>query len=232
MIVIPIFKPNSNLINLVKNLKKFSKSGYNENILIINDGSFDDKSKFFFDILKKKKFIKIINHKKNMGKGAAIKTALKYGIKNKINFLVFADGDGQHHHLDIIKFIKKSKKKSRFFIGKRNFNNKVPYLNKLGNKLSSILFLILFRVNVDDTQNGLRSIPQKFYKICGKSKSNGFGYETEIIIKMIKKYRTEIVFVPIKTIYDNYKKGFATHFKPFSDSIKILYHIILNFLKN
>jgi len=49
MIVIPIFKPNSNLINLVKNLKKFSKSGYNENILIINDGSFDDKSKFFFE---------------------------------------------------------------------------------------------------------------------------------------------------------------------------------------
>ena len=60
------------VINQIKKIKKLRKQ-----IILIDDGSYDGTR----DVIKKKlyrKIDKVIFHKKNMGKGAAIKSSIKY----------------------------------------------------------------------------------------------------------------------------------------------------------
>ena len=70
-------------------------------VVFINDGSTDDTNKF----LNLKKF-NVINHKKNLGYGQAVKTALNYANKNKYKYLAIFPADNQRYVEDLILMIK------------------------------------------------------------------------------------------------------------------------------
>lgn len=76
------------IVDLVDELKK-----YNEvKIIVVNDGSLEEKDKIFDFI---KTYVILLKHDKNLGKGAAIKTALKY-VKEHIGdcTIITMDADG------------------------------------------------------------------------------------------------------------------------------------------
>ena len=66
LIIIPSLNPDNKLVNIVKELKENKIN----NIIVIDDGS---SKKEIFDKLD----VPVIHHEVNLGKGAAIKTALK-----------------------------------------------------------------------------------------------------------------------------------------------------------
>src|SRR5574344_110511 len=102
IIVIPAFNPTSYILDFVHKLQDNSL----HNIIIVNDGSNDDA---LFRKLEQSGCI-VCRHRKNIGKGAAIKTAIKY---IKLNFpeadgCITADADGQHTVYDIRKIAEKA----------------------------------------------------------------------------------------------------------------------------
>ena len=74
-IIIPLYNEENTIIKLLKKICSLKRIKLE--IIIINDGS-TDKSLNLITQFKKKNKIKIISHKKNCGKGAAIKSAKKY----------------------------------------------------------------------------------------------------------------------------------------------------------
>ena len=78
-IIVPIYNEDKQLKLLIKQLKPYSDEG-NE-VIVVNDGSDDNTS----SLLSKYDFIKIINLKKNFGKGVAIRAGL-YFSKNEKNY--------------------------------------------------------------------------------------------------------------------------------------------------
>ena len=78
--------------------------GIDYEVLIIDDGSSDDSAQMVQQRAKKNPRIRLVQHSKNMGYGAALRT----GFKNVTKDLVFlTDGDNQFHLSEIDKLFSK-----------------------------------------------------------------------------------------------------------------------------
>lgn len=213
-IIIPSLDPDSRLAGVVNDLKEL---GFND-IILIDDGSCDENKKFF----PQGEGITLLTHKVNLGKGAALKTALKYIAENRPESrgAVTCDGDGQHLGKDIKKVAEKLVETGLFILGVRDFTQpNVPFKSRFGNKMSSLALALFSGVKTNDTQTGLRGIPSKFYKEMIEIKGNRFEYETNVLLELgnINCGYTE---VKIETVYLDENK--ASHYRPLVDSLRIM----------
>lgn len=221
VIIIPALNPDEKLINLVKELKKS-----NLPIVIINDGSKKECAEIF-ERLKLRFHCDIFTHPKNMGKGAAIKTGIRYCFERypKSCGYVTADADGQHAAEDILKVAEALEKNpDSMILGSRNFGEKnVPFKSRWGNRITSFVFLISVGKKCSDTQTGLRGIPKEFTHICLSVPGDRFEYEMNMLLKFAQN-RIPFVHVPIATIYLENNK--SSHFNPVGDSVRIYLNIL------
>lgn len=214
-IVIPAYNPTEYLEQLVNEL---TQNDY-ESIIVVNDGSVQKTNKYFENI---KKHCIILKHKENLGKGQSIKTGIKYYIKNykNLNGILTVDADGQHNIKDINNVCNKFINTNELVLGIRNFKQKqVPIKSKIGNTIINKIFNIKTKYKLQDTQTGLRAIPNRYMKSLLEIKGNRFEYETNMLI-FFAKNKEKILEVPIETIY--YEKNKNTSFKSIIDSIKII----------
>lgn len=217
-ILIPAYNPDNRLEQLVEQLK------YNLSdtpIIIVNDGSTCGIS--FNDLLKKCPPPDcIISHNKNLGKGEALKNGFKYILDNypQCNGIVTADCDLQHSVEDIIKLCNAlSNSPDCLYLGCRCFKDKhIPIRSIIGNTSVSFFIKLVHRINLKDTQTGLRGIPIQFAQELLDINLSDFSFETDMIIKA-KKSDINIKEIPIKTIYIDKNK--SSHFKPLNDTLKI-----------
>lgn len=219
VLVIPSLEPNEKLPSYINELISFGI----HNIVVVNDGS-SDKYNSFFDRVADLG-CKVLVHKVNKGKGAALKTAYKY-IKETYSedvIIVTADSDGQHAVQDIVKVIEAAKSTDALVLGSRNFDLPiVPFKSRFGNKLTSRIFKLFYHQYVPDTQTGLRGFKAKHLNEMLEITGERFEYEMNVLI-YFAKHKLPFAFVEIQTIYDNNNAG--THFHPIKDSFKV-YRVI------
>lgn len=198
-IIIPLYNEEKHIINVLRGLQK-----YKVTTVVVDDGS-SDKSKLKVKKAKLKN-VKLLEHKINLGKGAAMKTSADYSFAKGADAIVFMDADAQHEPKDLTQFIKAlESKKYDVVFGSRNFGYGVPLIRFLGNKFASVLISFLFHVYVTDVICGYKAMTRETYKKINWE-SSGYGVETEIValvgIKQIK-----FCEVPVTTIYHNNVKG-------------------------
>jgi len=117
--------------------------------------------------------------------------ALKVGIKNvKGNIIVYMDGDYTYDPKEISLLISPIiNEKFDVVLGCRINGNLKPgsmsKINKVGNRLITSLFNILFSINLCDSQTGFRAFRRDRIKdiIC---KEDGMTFVTEQLIKLVK----------------------------------------------
>ena len=225
VVLIPSLNPNEQLLKLVRDLKELNI----DKIVVVNDGS-DALCRPIFDKLKNEYNCTVINHEKNEGKGTALKTGFSAISKMGFNIAgyVTADADGQHSPPDIARISETlCKNPSSLVLGVRDFNKKnVPFKSKYGNKITSMIFLLVSGCRCSDTQTGLRGIPADMTDELLKIKGSRFEYETNMLIQLAKN-KINFLEVPIETIYNDDNR--ESHFRPFKDSM-IIYGQILKFI--
>ena len=213
-IVIPSYEPNFRLLDLIDNLNSFFKD---TKIIVVNDGTNDTS---IFDELKNKENVTILTHKKNMGKGEALKTAFRY-LKSLDEKMIIAtiDSDGQHLAKDIKRCIDFYETFNEgLLLGSRMFEGDVPIKSKIGNNSSRYLIRCCMNKYVYDSQTGLRVFNSELLDFLIKVKGSRFEYEMNMIIDIIKA-RIPLTEMKIETVYfDNNAK---THFRPVKDFLKI-----------
>lgn len=198
-IVIPLFNEEKHIAKVLKDLLPYKLP-----VIVVNDGS-KDSSKVKIEDLKLKNVV-LLEHKINLGKGAAMKTGADYAFAHGADGVVFVDGDGQHEANDLVRFIDKLESgKYDVIFGSRNFGYGVPLIRYLGNKFASVLISSLFRIYVSDVVCGYRGITRKGYERI-KWESSGYGVETEMVIKTGKS-KLAFCEIPVQTIYHDKTKG-------------------------
>lgn len=221
LVLIPAYEPSDKLLNVITEIKKNTEY----KVLVIDDGSGEKYQSIFKEAEKLGSIV--LYHSKNKGKGEALKTAFKYLllINSKENF-VCSDSDGQHHINDIIKIGKEINENSReMVLGTRGFEGKVPLKSQIGNKLTALIFRTITKINITDTQTGLRAYPNSMLSWLCSVEGSRFEYEFNLLLQA-KKQDILIKQIPILTIYKNHNKG--THFHPIKDSIRV-YKPLLKF---
>jgi glycosyltransferase involved in cell wall biosynthesis len=198
-VVIPLFNEEKHVVKLLKDLLPYKLT-----IVVVDDGSSDDSR---FKILNSKfRNVILLEHKINLGKGAAMKTGADYAFSHGAGAVIFMDSDGQHNPEDLVKFIRKlEEKKYGAIFGSRNLNLGAPLVRYLGNKFASVLVSSLFGVYVSDILSGFRAVTKNAYEKI-RWESSGYGIETEMVIRT-GKAKVKFCEVPVETIYLSDVKG-------------------------
>jgi glycosyltransferase involved in cell wall biosynthesis len=170
------------------------------------------------ELCDKNKGIKIIEHDFNQGKGAALKTGLRYALLSNCQWIVTADADGQHLPDDILNVLKKGCTCGNdIVLGVRTFDKSTPLRSRFGNCLTKFFFRILYGGNIRDTQTGLRFIPRSHFEEMLSIPHNHYEFEFASLIKSIKNGNVQQI--PIKTVYEPGNP--TSHFNKFLDSARI-----------
>ncbi|HEY2017070.1 MAG TPA: bifunctional glycosyltransferase family 2/GtrA family protein [Bryobacteraceae bacterium] len=222
-VVIPAYRPSAGLVDLVCALSQ----GASPPIVIVDDGSGPEYRDIF---IRAAAFpgVQILRHAVNLGKGAALKTAINHLLCTVPGLagIVTADADGQHHPHDIQRVADALLAHPQSLIlGSRHFDKEVPLRSRIGNIATRAIMHALLGQKLTDTQTGLRGIPASFLPQLLKHEATGYEFELEMLISAHKQ-SIPMLEVPIRTIYEPGNK--SSHFNPVTDSMKI-YFVLLRF---
>ncbi|MCC5895643.1 MAG: bifunctional glycosyltransferase family 2/GtrA family protein [Alkalibacterium sp.] len=229
VIVIPALNPADSFYEYVSSLSDQEFLS----IIVINDGSSDDKQSIF-DKCDQLDGVRVIQHAVNLGKGRALKNAFNYILNDaelhNANGVITVDADGQHKQEDVLAICQGlSKGGNKLILGVRSFDNEnVPTKNRLGNTITRKLFKLLYGKSISDTQTGLRGFSLDTLSFFVALEGERFSYETNVLIIAVKKKMT-IEETAIDTVYINENE--SSHFRPFQDSFEIYWLLFKNFFK-
>jgi glycosyltransferase involved in cell wall biosynthesis len=157
----------------------------------------------------------VICHRKNLGKGAAIKTGLRKAA-DSFGFFLFMDGDGQHDPAEIPKFLAKATAtQAHLIVGNRMRNvATMPVIRRWTNKFMSWQISKLCHRELPDSQCGYRMARYELLPLLQEA-SDGFAFETESLL-LAARNDFRIEFVPVRTIYRNER----SKIKPMRDTFR------------
>lgn len=227
VILIPSLEPDGRLPAYVA---KLLERGFTRAV-IVNDGS-SEKYQPIFDQLAAMEGVTVLRHEVNRGKGCALKTGYAF-IRDHMpdaSGVITADADGQHTVEDCWKLAEALLDEKRaMYLGSRDFNlPHVPPKSRMGNKITSAVFQLLYGQWLPDTQTGLRAFRREDLQFMIDVPGERFEYEMQVLIACA---RAGIAMLPItiETVYENENEG--THFHPIRDSYRIYKVILGNFVK-
>ena len=190
---IPAFNEEKNIAAIITKLADIT-----DTIIVCNDGSSDLTS----DIAEKMGAF-VINHEKNLGYGAAIRSIFLKAKELDGDILVTFDADGQHRIEDIEKVTKPIiDQEADLVIGSRFLDEsekEVPQYRKVGIKVITKITNASIKKQLTDSQSGFRAYSKKVLNELNPSEL-GMGISTEILIKASSK-NFRITEVPIKILY-------------------------------
>ncbi|KAG5438325.1 hypothetical protein PCANB_002813 [Pneumocystis canis] len=204
-IILPTYQERKNLPIITYLLAKtLDSENLNWELIIVDDNSPDKTQEVAILLMKIYGEHKIIlkTRPKKLGLGTAYIYGLQYCTGN---FIIIMDADFSHHPKYIPQFIELQKKKSYdIVLGTRYASGGGVYGWDLKRKLVSLganlLSKILFQHGVSDVTGSFRLYKKDvFEKIILDSKSKGYVFQMEIIVKA-KKYGYSIGEVPITFI--------------------------------
>lgn len=220
--VIPSLEPDDRLSTYINDLRT---AGFTH-IVVVDDGS----SELYQPIFSSLDAV-VLYHEVNKGKGAALKTGYRWIQKNltDIQGVITADSDGQHTVADCIKLATQLRNEQVLLLGARDFNlPNIPPKSKSGNKITSVIFKLLYGQYLQDTQTGLRAFPASLLPLMIEVDGDRYEYEMKVLIAC-SRARIPMISIPIETMYENNNEG--THFHPIRDSWRIYKVIFGSFFK-
>lgn len=216
--LIPAYEPESLLINL---LDKIREAGLTA--IIVDDGS----GLAFANIFKQTADLAVVlRHPRNCGKGRAIKTGLQY-IEEHFSdgyTVVTMDADGQHQVSDAIKICEEAERQpDTLILGSRRMQENVPLRSRFGNTVTRFVYRISTKVDVHDTQTGLRAFSAALLPSLLDIPGERYEYEMNVLLEFARR-KMPIEEVTISTIYIDNNAG--SHFDTVKDSYRVYKEII------
>ncbi len=226
-VLIPSLSPDERLPQYVE---KLLQADYGL-ILVVDDGSAPEYQPIF-DRLSRMDGCHVLHHDVNHGKGQALRTGFQFIMeKTKIRGIITADADGQHTVPDTLNLTQALSDKKELLLGSRDFtakNDQIPTKSRLGNRITSFVFRVLYGQYLPDTQTGLRAFPSTLIPFMLKVKGNRFEYEMNQLI-LCANHKIPMTAIGIETVYLDENK--SSHFHPIRDSWRIYKLLLGSFLR-
>jgi glycosyltransferase involved in cell wall biosynthesis/SAM-dependent methyltransferase len=222
-ILIPAYQPGPQLIAVVEELVSKGAS----RIVIVDNASGPGYAGIFEECAALPQ-VRIVRHLSNLGKGASLKTGIRYILDAFPASLgvVTADADGQHHPDDIVAVARALEHNPECLVlGYRGFDGDVPLRSRIGNLCTHALVPVFLGQRLKDSQCGLRGLPAKLLPYLVNLPSNAYEFELDMLIAA-KHHGLPVVEHPIRTIYEPGNP--TSHFNPVRDSMKI-YFVLFRF---
>ena len=207
-IIVPALNEEHTIRDLIVNIENEMKSLYSQNdfeIIVIDDGSND----FTFELVSNIKSIIVHRNERNMGKGYSMRKGIRHA---QGKYIAFIDADGSHTVKDLIKGFKLIERLELYEIQERPFlitgvrfrngNHGTTLLNKVGNKLYSLIGIILWHKDINDLTCGLR-FAKKSDLVKFNLTSSRYTIEVEMMAECLRR-KVTIIQMPIDALQRRY----------------------------
>lgn len=224
-VLIPVWQPGDPLLHLVSTL---ARAGFGA-IVVVDDGNPHACTTLFAELAALPR-VHILRHALNRGKGRALKSGIRYILREMdgIQSLITADADGQHLPEDILRVAHATwRADDRPVLGARRFSGSIPLRSQVGNLCTRYLFQVLTGHRLQDTQTGLRGLPRDLWPALIGIAGERYEYETAMLAELVR-HGVHPVEVPIATVYHRGKH--QSHFRPLKDSA-LIYRMLLRLWK-
>lgn len=214
IIVIPVYNNASTVASVIRDVQR-----YCNNVVVVDDGSTDET----FLVCSRIGSITLLHHENNRGKGAALRNAFGYALRNNFTHAVTVDADGQHLAKDIPLFLQKiDEEPETLWIGDRLISVvggvDQPPRSRFGRHFGAFWYKLYTGNPIRDTQSGFRAYPLSAVQNLGCD-SNRYEYEIEILICAAWN-KIPVKSIPIHLLYQP-KEERVSHFRPIRDFIRI-----------
>jgi glycosyltransferase involved in cell wall biosynthesis len=198
-IVIPVYNHAEYLKDVIHSLRQ---AGF-ANIIVVNDGSANDIKPFLRGLP-----ITYLEHRVNLGQGAALQTGFEQAKRSGAEFVVTFDADGQHRAEDIDALLLPLQEGTTdVSLGSRFMGlepSNLAFSRKLllmGARIVNFLFTGLL---LTDAHNGLRALNRKALEKITITE-NRMAHASEILFE-IRDHGLRYQEVPVKITYTEYSK--------------------------
>ena len=184
-------------------------------VFVVNDGSTDSTA----DRIRNIDGIRVLHHRENRGKGAAIQTAFTQAVQ-VADWAITIDADGQHDPQDALKLIRAIPEHARpIVVGRRAgmAGTHVPWTSRFGRGFSNFWVFLSGGPRIADSQSGFRIYPLP--EALGLNvAAKRYQFEVEILVKAAWR-KIPVIEAPIRVRYAPGKKRIS-HFRPFIDFVR------------
>lgn len=220
-IIVPVFNEEHTISQIIAEVKKSDTLGLKKEIVVVNDASTDGTARQ----LKKIAGIKVIDHKINQGKGAALKTGL---VATKGDLVLIQDADLEYSPTDYPKLLTPFFKYGADVVYGTRFRGgaarRVLYFShQFANQLLTFYSNILTNLNLTDMECGYKVFRKEVVKkIAPNLKSQRFGIEPELTARVAKIKGLKLYEVSVTYQGRTYEEGKKIGIK---DGLKAIYEI-------
>ncbi len=215
-VIIPVYNEEESIGKVIDTLKSLYPGLA---IIVIDDCSTD---KTYEQITKRD--VKAIQHHRNKGYGASLKT----GLKNcQTKYALFFDADGQHDPKDVIRLADEISGGYDMVIGARTKDSQVQLARKPGKWVLHQVANMMVEQKIPDLNSGLRIVKAELARNFMHLLPNKFSFSTTITIIFMKEL-LEVKFIPIKTVH-RVGKSTVKYFRDGFNTILLIAKIIMLF---
>jgi len=202
-VIIPVYNEKSTITEIIARVRAVDLA---KEIIIVDDGSTDGTSEQLVEIGSKFENVNVLSHKKNRGKGAALRTGFA-SASGEIIIVQDADleYDPRDYEMLLIPILDGRADVvygSRFLGGPHRV---LFFWHYVGNKFLTLLCDALSNLNITDMETCYKVFKKEVLDDI-KLKSNRFGFEPEFTMKIAKK-GFRVYEVPISYSGRTYEEG-------------------------
>ena len=202
-IIVPAYNERNTIKEILRRVKAVDLGEITKEIVVVDDGSTDGTS----DILKLEEdsTTRVLRHKENQGKGAAIRTALP---QTTGDYIIIQDADLEYDPEDYrVMLAPVLKRKADVVYGSRftGEHRDMLYWHWLGNKFLNFVTNVLYNTTLSDMESCYKLFSRDSLKGI-EIESDGFEFEPEITAKLLKK-KIRIYEVPVSYTGREYDEG-------------------------
>jgi len=201
-VIIPTYNEEKSIAKTLEDIDGYlSKQSYDYEILVVNDGSKDRTTEIVRNSMSKIKNLRLIDDKKNRGKGYSVRQGL---LLAKGDFRLFTDADNSTSIDQIEKIWPEIEKGYDIIIGSRDIRGAVldppqPFIRNiiLGEGFKLFRKIVIGLWGIEDTQCGFKCFSKRAAEnISSKCKIDRFAFDPEMLI-IGKKLGYKIKEIPV-----------------------------------
>ena len=201
-VIIPVYNEVNTLETI---LEKIHRVGVASEILIVDDGS-TDGTRDLYENLDGKNHVRVILHKNNMGKGAAVRTGIQSATGD---VLIIQDADLEYNPQDYPALLKPIfTNQADVVYGSRFLGSNTAdflFFSKVANRFLTFVTNLLYKNSLSDMETCYKAFRRSVVKDIS-FKSRRFEFEPEFTAKILKR-NISILEVPISYNPRGYSEG-------------------------